>query len=341
MSEKQFRKEQLEKQTVNELKVIAKNVGVKGYSNKRKKQLIGILINKKYDITPYIGHYQNNEKKYSFNDFWKKYIDGYVRVLTAIIVCLITIITTIRTCDTRFSPYFLSFGEEFKILILPLTPDRNCNIVDTEYEQQIANYYNKITDSLSINLTTKIAKNLACPQTEEEVQKIGEKENADIVIWGNYDEFCSGPTKVRIRYRLIDSIGISIPVSGGHKDMKPLNDLSELRSGSLINSMDYIIYKTLIVSLFNRSNFGQCIDLSNKIVKRECDIEIEFIKNISLRKLGRETEADKILKEIIVCLFQNSGRLKKALETNKELNLGNDFLSLCSEIFLIWDCSNS
>jgi len=296
MRDRQKLEQELSKLDINELKRIARELGVKNPGRKKAKTLISILLKPEYDVSPYL----KKSFREKFHQFWKKYVDGYVRVAVAIAVGLIGIVAVIKNTSIGEyfrKPYFPN-NKEYNILILPLKPDRNCKIEDTDYESQIAYYYGHIADSLSLNLNVKVGDIYdTCPTEDAEIQKIGEEENASLVIWGYYDEHCVGETKIRLKYRLIESIGLSMPVSIGNGRMEKIEDLEQLRSGYLLDSHNGIVLKSLSLHYFNQREYENVESIINAL-EDEDDAEIKLIKLISLGNQGKHKEFLSTMEEI-------------------------------------------
>jgi len=312
----------LEKKTMAELLTLAKKVGVTGYSGKKKSELIASILKTKSNLNSVVDDVKDMgaPKDSWFGVFWKKYVDGYIRVSTAIIAAMIAIATAITKCSDDWKLFYRkSFeGDEtaLKVLILPLTPDRDCNIEDTNFENLISDHYKEIGKNLSLRLKIEINRNYPCPSSDDEVIKIGETEKADMVIWGNFDEHCSGPLKIRNRYTFVKEFGFLNPRSGGDLSMKEVEDLSQLRSGILLRDVDYIVYRTLSIFLVNLGEYDKVLKVVEKIGDIGCDFELLGIKILAGLQL-KKSNLSPTFNQVTTCMEKLNDDMNYVINSSK------------------------
>ena len=84
--------------------------------------------------------------------------------------------------------------------------------------------------------------NQICPSTFPEGRTIGKDLNSDLVIWGDLYEQCfTDTTKACIKYAIIDTAEIQIPMSG-KTGIETITSMSDIKEGLLQKDIDYIIY---------------------------------------------------------------------------------------------------
>lgn len=264
-------KKQLHNKTKIELISIAKGLGIKRYSNKNKKELIQL-------INSFLNSDSEKVVKKESEGIWKKYIDGRVRVIVVIVASILAIVKFLipqndcdveQICEVKEST-FIANDSLFNILLLPFHPDKNCIIENTDYERQIIERFDSIKNIHNYKISIHLNNNYNCPRTYEEVQKIGEKENANFVIWGYYDEECDDRVKIRLKYKLIDSIDLKINKEGDTK-YHTIENFKVLKSGVLQKNMDYIIKMTLAFYEARKLEITNTLKILKTIETNDCD----------------------------------------------------------------------
>lgn len=148
--------------------------------------------------------------------------------------------------------------KDFKIALLPFTPDRNCQYEKSNYELiLLERLKNKATEE-NLSIETVLLETEMCPITIDEVFKIGNETRADLVIWGEYDEDCSEPTKIRLRYAFLKGNDWIKPVTK-KTQKKELKDIELLREGFLQREMDDLIYYCLALSALKKGDWRNLV----------------------------------------------------------------------------------
>lgn len=209
--------------------------------------------------------------------------------------------------DSISKPTFERNDNYFKILLLPFNPDNNCTFQDTDYERQLTERFQTLKENNNLNLEVKLNQNYACPQTNKDAQKIGQNENADIVIWGHYDEKCEGNVKVRLRYTLVEEDYHLSEVKEGDSEMQTLVDLSELRRGFLQEDLDYIFEWSTAQIDFKNGDFDKGIERLLTLNKRYCD---DYLLLEIAERYGEQKKYD----EQLTYLFNIVNCTKKTLD---------------------------
>ena len=256
-------KENLNSKKYIELVQIAKKLNVK-YSSSNKEQLISKLLEDPKSRRKIEGLLNPKIHIKVFGFIFKYKIHLILTLIAALITIFSTIIFPIYT-SINFIEKVEKFKTEdstiLKLALLPFSADINNNNLDINYRKQINEYIfeKKSTDGIQIkNFFEKCEKD--CPQTEEEVIHFGNKINADLIIWGSYEESNSGVKKIRIRFNLLNSFRNHILKQKGDTGTQPINDLAELRDGYLQSNIEFIIHWIIGMSYYKKIDYANAID---------------------------------------------------------------------------------
>ncbi len=200
---------------------------------------------------------------------------------------------------------------DFNILILPLTPDKECKIENTNYENMIIGYLKELKEKYSLNLNAKLGPVENCPNSNDEAIRIGDEVNSSLVIWGQYDESCSGPTKVRIRYNLLKNNFSKYAKSTGDTKMVKVNNISDIRDGYLIRNTEDIIYRNIAIQLYRIKKYKESLELLNKISLIDCDIELGILKSLCLERIDQRLRSMEVYKKASACATELILQAKK------------------------------
>ncbi len=170
--------------------------------------------------------------------------------------------------DELRSATFPKYTKTFNILLLPFSPDKDCEIEKVEYERLVKEglLEKKGKENLDINVSVFYPK--SCPIDDSLAMKIGMEENADIVVWGYYDENCADTTKIRLKYILCKNKYFSnIENTYGATSYSNLLAPNDLRSGFLQNNIHDVMYAILGLSEREKNNCHKAIKLFSKMEK--------------------------------------------------------------------------
>jgi len=323
---------QLQNKPYDELKGLARKAKIKGFSKARtKKKLIALLLKNKKKLPEF------NIKKTVFHTFWKGTIAGILLVTVAIIAHSIKIYSFFSSKNEKNlmikEAEFSTNDSTVKILILPFSYNKKCNIEDVEYENFIKRRYKKLKENEHLNIEYIEVEKEVFPQTHREVSLIGKEKQADIVLWGFINEECEGPAKIKLKHTLIRDIGILKMPRESYSDFHVLNEIDELENGFLQNDIDYIIYKTLGIIEFTNSKYENAINYFSKINK-QCEIELTVINMICFYKRNQITELKREADMFNRCtneLVQNAVEVQSNRPATKEqvtqaLNILKNFI---------------
>jgi tetratricopeptide (TPR) repeat protein len=152
---------------------------------------------------------------------------------------------------------FASDDPTFKILLLPFKADQDIKEIEINYKDQLIERLKQKQEieGLGVNLLN-IDKGIEVPHTDEDARKIGEAKNADLVIWGNYEE-TRGETGnlFRLRYVILRDFDLDQSKKKGDTDMQELKSPSQLRKGYLQEDIDYILHWVEGINAFREQNY--------------------------------------------------------------------------------------
>lgn len=159
----------------------------------------------------------------------------------------------------------------FKILLLPFSPDIKCTEIQVDYKGQIVERLSTLKERENLDIKVLDIKNYDCPKTTNEAVEIGNHKNADLVIWGSYEEneLFHKPDKIRLRYALLKNFEIDTTKSFGDTEMQELKSLSQLRSGYLQENIDFIIYWVQGMYFYKRYDLKNSYKYFNKILQSD------------------------------------------------------------------------
>jgi|GEM_PF-4193962 len=237
-------------------------------------------------------------------------------------------------------------GEKYNIMLLPFFPDRECKIIDTDYERQIIERFNQLIAKDRLNASIEFFENMDCPNNDLEVLEIGKKKDADLVIWGAYDENCAEENKIRIRYVAVNQTYISESRKVGDTDSQKLQNLEDLRAGYLQKDIDYILYWSLATSEFDKGNYRVALKYSEAFDYDICDVNFFPLVAASYKILEQDKLFENFIKKTSKCgtllperyfyegfLYERYGDHKKAIDAfHKAINLGSSGMHNYAEL---------
>lgn len=221
----------------------------------------------------------------------------------------------------------------FKILLLPFNPDRNCTSINTDYETQLIHRYRNIEKKRNLNIEVELSSRKVCPATCKEAQRLGQEENADFVIWGNYEEEINGKMHLRLRFVNVHKNYIGYRQSCGDTGLQELYKLGDLRKGYLQNDLDNLLYLSLVEREMYRRNYEIALTFIDQININECNYWLQLSKATCHSKLNNKEEALKHSNLLVDCsvgyelprAFMTRGRILFSL--NKKEESIQDFIS--------------
>lgn len=226
-----------------------------GYKGLNLSRRINSLEAKKHSglISPY--DYEVEKNKISMDLFYlleanntsKSIKNSKSKKLQAVILFVVFLLTgVVVILELSNTSLFNQRDEEtLKIAILPLKPSINRDGITMDITESIIEFVETKSEQENLKLQAKlvIVKEINYPRTVTQAKALGSKINADLIIWGNFEEGKDAPQGARIRYALTKEFDAYVDSSkkSGDTNMIPLTSLDEIREGFLLEDIDYII----------------------------------------------------------------------------------------------------
>ncbi|MCU0435361.1 MAG: hypothetical protein MUC87_18030 [Bacteroidia bacterium] len=224
------------------------------------------------------------------------YKRNWIVIATVLVAVIIVTQTKLFVGDTRVAktpvnpiplnpiPAFSKQDSSFKILLLPFQSDAECGIQDNYYEHKLIERFEDMRTKEHINIKIHLD-TLHVSSNDSQAIALGKYNNADIVIWGHYEEICNPSTSnVRIQYYLLNTtLSIEDIWRSGDTDFKVLHHLDDLRKGYLQDTIDLVVNFINAESEFAKGNYAQALAIYKRIDNMHLvlDMHMEFNKMIS------------------------------------------------------------
>lgn len=164
----------------------------------------------------------------------------------------------------------------YHILLLPFGPDGVCALEQNQYHWQVQKRLLELNIKDNLGIEVKRQDTIMCDIIDvESVKAYGEEMDADLVIYGNYQERCEWDTTLlKIRYLSLDSfveIGEASMFKEGETEyaIEDKKSLIELRSGNLTGTVEDIIYWALSIRTFLKGDYQETVDKLGRIQSQE------------------------------------------------------------------------
>ncbi|MEL6253934.1 MAG: tetratricopeptide repeat protein [Bacteroidota bacterium] len=161
----------------------------------------------------------------------------------------------------------------YNILLLPFGKDGICLEENNQYHKQVHKRILAIKKQQNLNIEVFREDSLNCDWVDADVvRNYGKEKDANLVIYGNYEERCDDTTLLNVRYVLVDSINFNPDIFIEGEAEYTLHDkvsLSELRRGNLTGKPEDVLYWALALQEFSQKDFRTSISYLKLIKERE------------------------------------------------------------------------
>lgn len=201
--------------------------------------------------------------------FWQPYKFFLVTIPTLILlyIGLIQVANPIFETNKNSFESFEESDSTFKVILLPFKRYENCAFRNMEIESRIADRLMQMNEQYKLNLNVRLD-SADCISTYEESQELAERYNANMIVFGDLYEKCNPDTsKACVKYKLRNIKNIS--TDSGNTGLKNINGMEEISEGYLQEDIDYIVFWSIGISLYNKHNYG---------------LSIKYLENIKLIK---------------------------------------------------------
>jgi len=263
---KEVLKQELELKLAEELRALCRNYGLKNYSRLRKAELVQLLVENELPVSMFKEVPSEREEGVITDAarINRRERLGWIGSWASIIGIPLTIIglfltlyppTRERIFEKIFPPSdsqsFQAIEGVYKILILPFAPLQNCTTENTYFEEAVRSRLLQLSEDGGLGLQVKLYKGTHCPATYEEGWEMGKKFNADLVVWGDYTDFCGVELEACVKYALVEHVH---GVEDRGQSARELLQISEIKQGKLQGDIDYVVYWALGCRAQDRGN---------------------------------------------------------------------------------------
>lgn len=334
--ETKYTKEYLDGLLKKRVKSIAKSFNIIGKSKWAKADYIDAIVQSRENII------KPSEEIKKPKSWFSEVFDKKVRVILVSLAAFLAIITFVINSvdfDTLYRKLNDSRIERnLKIAILPLSPDRDCNIQDTAFEDIITERINRLSDKFKVKAIYLDYED--CVRSDEQAISIADNYNCDLAIWGFYDERCMDSTKIRLRYTTVNEDNLYYASYGGHTEYQNLPDLEFLKNGELTRDIEYISSYFALMNAYRNGQYSLVVKEFNSMSIQNCNEEFLSILAKSYFKKGDIENARSTFEKLQSCLIENyeqdklviSKLNKIAEEYPKDMSQSPNFFSLQKEL---------
>ncbi|MEM7658601.1 MAG: tetratricopeptide repeat protein, partial [Bacteroidota bacterium] len=185
-------------------------------------------------------------------------------------------------------------GSTYNILILPFTPDGDCQSSNSLQESAVRDHLSSLPEIKDLGIQVAFLDGVACPQNSEDAKVTGKLHNAQLVIWGEasrnefaqeqiYVNYVSLANDTRTNQRVAQGVG-----------QRALEDVYDLQEGDFAGEAQDLVYWVLSIAHLRREDYASAISYIEQITIRE---EAEYA----------------VLMHMLAKCYQGMGRLDDAL----------------------------
>ena len=200
----------------------------------------------------------------------KKYpkVKYFLLIISFLILAIYNIEPMIFNLQRVYKKYFpekFDKDNKFHVLILSFEKFNNQENRNLNIEEAVAKRLEDINEIETNKVDIIIDKNKK-PTSSTEAKLIGKSRNADIVIFGEYySNKYQISDDIRIRWILINDFELKNNKLGDSK-RSPIERLSLLSDGFLLNDIEFIFYWFLGLTRFKNSDYEKAISYFNKLL---------------------------------------------------------------------------
>ncbi|MEM6877272.1 MAG: DUF5763 domain-containing protein, partial [Bacteroidota bacterium] len=185
----------------------------------------------------------------------------------------------------------------FNVAILPFFPTKDCTIEDTEYEKQLLIRLDEIGALEDGKTEYKLFELEKFLPTERAVLDFGTVNNADLVVWGMYDEDCETENKIRIRYNFTSNHKLNFGnlfAQKGDSGFITLTKDQSILQGSLQEDLEFLLFWTSGIAAMLNQEAAKAFDLFDKINSNNCNADLEYARIIALSMARDRIDQNKV-----------------------------------------------
>lgn len=157
----------------------------------------------------------------------------------------------------------------YNVLLLPFFPGPDCNSTDVLNESSVRDHFNSLPESqeLGIRVATSDGYVIGCPSSSEEAKRIGEVNNAHLVIYGKpgASSPVTDPDLLKIHYVALNQH--QDPLAKSHKRIghQAFGDVYDLQEGLFAGKSKDLVYWILAVAHLKSEDYAAAINYIDQI----------------------------------------------------------------------------
>lgn len=193
------------------------------------------------------------------------------------------------------------FNENDSILtvaVLPVVKDEIGKDPHRNYRDQLKQYLGTVKKEAHCNFKVKFPEIDPddMPGNDDEAMELGKRLGAQMVVWGNSEDYENDSSKFRVRYVLTEYYKRTIDSArmNGDTEMKPLPSLYQLRHGYLLENVAYIVNWTEGIAAYRDFKYNSAIKYFEQAINFDSVKRNDPKTNILLANLYLELNKDSV-----------------------------------------------
>lgn len=227
---------------------------------------------------------------------WKKAALGLVSM--AVILFAFFNRNTSFSKETKTNTSIFSSPEAYHILLLPFGPYADCEEQKNQYHKPVQERLQKLIKTESLNIEVKRQDTIFCDIVDpNEVKAYANGLGADMVIYGNYQEYCKDSTLLNVRYILLDTTNLTPDLfkEGSEEFAVDYREsIAEIEKGNLTGTAEDVMYWALSLRAYSSREYGKALDSFYKIQanpEEKAYINLYFFLGLTYQALDRHKDA--------------------------------------------------
>ena len=222
--------------------------------------------------------------------------------------------------------------ETYNVLLLPFLPGPDCSPTDALNEMAVRDHLSSLPESaeLGIKIATSEGFAISCPASSEEAKRIGEVNNAHLVIWGSPTNSSGNEELVKIQYVALNQHKDPLTKSTKQIGYQAFEDVYDLQEGFFAGRSQDLVYWILAVAHLKSEGYPAAISYIEQITVQERPEFSVLMQMLAKCYLGMERFEDalKAYDEAIYLnphnpnVYHHRGRLHQQLN-HKDLALSD------------------
>lgn len=158
--------------------------------------------------------------------------------------------------------------DTYNVLLLPFLPDGDCNTTESLHEAAVRDHLNTFPESqeLGIQVATSDGHVIGCPSSAEEAKRIGEVNNAHLVIWGKPGTGkANGQGLIKVQYVALNQHQDPLTKPNSQIGYQAFGDVYDLQEGMFAGRSEDMVYWILAVAHLKSDDYPAAINYIQQI----------------------------------------------------------------------------